>query len=582
MAFSPRFLEELRERILLSQLIGRKVKLTKRGREYMGLCPFHHEKTPSFTINDDKGFYHCFGCGAHGDIVRYLTDAEKMPFLEAVEYLANMAGLSMPKLTPEDSQKQQSLKNEYALMEEACSYFQEQLFGEKGTIARQYFQKRGITVEVAKQFRLGYAPRGSGLLARLTEKGFSHKTALSLGLIAENSERKSRHDYFYDRVMFPILNRRKQVIAFGGRLLEKGEPKYLNSPENNLFHKGEQLYALPQAIESIRKQNKAIVVEGYMDVIALHSAGFTNAVAPLGTAFTENQLRLLWQSCDEPIICFDGDTAGRKAALRAMNRAIPILTPGKSLQFVFLPDTLDPDDMIRKKSPQAFKNTLESSRSLSWTLWNSLIENRSLDTPERRAKLEKDATEVIEKIQHEKVRNYYLKELKNRLWKLERQNKKHSVFPSFSNAQSISKPTAGLSEGRMLLAYLICYPQVAQNILENLADIQIQEKQTQALLMQIIDLLIQNPEISSSEIQNILTEQNESFLPPEIEMLQKSGRTETDVAHELNKWMQTMRLQSLNHEKQEKLQEFSKNPTTELWEEISLLKQEIEKLASIE
>ena len=300
------------------------------------------------------------------------------------------------------------------------------------------------------------------------------------------------------------------------------------------------------------------------------------------TAFTENQLRLLWQSCDEPIICFDGDTAGRKAALRAMNRAIPILTPGKSLQFVFLPDTFDPDDMIRKKSPQAFKNTLESAKSLSWTLWNSLIENRSLDTPERRAKLEKDATEVIEKIQHEKVRNYYLKELKNRLWKLERQNKKHSAFPSFSNAQSISKPTAGLSEGRMLLAYLICYPQVAQNILENLADIQIQEKQTQALLTQIIDLLIQNPEISSSEIQNILTEQNESFLPPEIEMLQKSGRTETDVSYELNKWMQTMRLQSLNHEKQEKLQEFSKNPTTELWEEISLLKQEIEKLASIE
>ena len=184
MAFPPRFLEELRERITLSQLIGRKVKLTKRGREYMGLCPFHHEKTPSFTINDDKGFYHCFGCGAHGDIVRYLTDAEKMPFLEAVEYLAHMAGLSMPKLSTEDSQKQQSLKNELALMEEACLYFQEHLFGEKGAVARQYLQKRGITAQVAKQFRLGYAPRGSGLLTRLTEKGFSIKTAVSLGLIA--------------------------------------------------------------------------------------------------------------------------------------------------------------------------------------------------------------------------------------------------------------------------------------------------------------------------------------------------------------------------------------------------------------
>lgn len=582
MAFPPRFLEELRERITLSQLIGRKVKLTKRGREYMGLCPFHHEKTPSFTINDDKGFYHCFGCGAHGDIVRYLTDAEKMPFLEAVEYLAHMAGLSMPKLSTEDSQKQQSLKNELALMEEACLYFQEHLFGEKGAVARQYLQKRGITAQVAKQFRLGYAPRGSGLLTRLTEKGFSIKTAVSLGLIAENTERKTRHDYFYDRVMFPILNRRKQVIAFGGRLLEKGEPKYLNSPETTLFHKGEQLYALPQAIDSIRKQNRAVVVEGYMDVIALHSAGFTNAVAPLGTAFTENQLRLLWQSCDEPIICFDGDGAGRKASLRAMNRAIPILTAGKSLQFAFLPDGFDPDDMIRKKSPQAFQDALTGAKTLAWTLWNSLIENRSLDTPERRAKLEKDATELFEKIQNEKVRNYYLKDLKNQLWKLERQKKNQKGIASFSNAQSISKPTAGLAEGRMLLAYLICYPQVAQNIIENLADIQIQEKQTQTLLTQIIDLLIQNPDISSEEIKNILAEQNESFLPPEIEMLQKSGRTEPEVIRELDKWIQTMRLQSLNNEKVEKLKEFAQNPTSELWEEITLLKQEIEKLASVE
>ena len=582
MAFPPRFLEELRERITLSQLIGRKVKLTKRGREYMGLCPFHHEKTPSFTINDDKGFYHCFGCGAHGDIVRYLTDAEKMPFLEAVEYLAHMAGLSMPKLSTEDSQKQQSLKNELALMEEACLYFQEHLFGEKGAVARQYLQKRGITAQVAKQFRLGYAPRGSGLLTRLTEKGFSIKMAVSLGLIAENTERKTRHDYFYDRVMFPILNRRKQVIAFGGRLLEKGEPKYLNSPETTLFHKGEQLYALPQAIDSIRKQNRAVVVEGYMDVIALHSAGFTNAVAPLGTAFTENQLRLLWQSCDEPIICFDGDGAGRKASLRAMNRAIPILTAGKSLQFAFLPDGFDPDDMIRKKSPQAFQDALTGAKTLAWTLWNSLIENRSLDTPERRAKLENDATELIEKIQNEKVRNYYLKDLKNQLWKLERQKKNQKGIASFSNAQSISKPTAGLAEGRMLLAYLICYPQVAQNIIENLADIQIQEKQTQALLTQIIDLLIQNPDISSEEIKNILAEQNESFLPSEIEMLQKSGRTEPEVIRELDKWIQTMRLQSLNNEKVEKLKEFAQNPTSELWEEITLLKQEIEKLASVE
>lgn len=582
MSFPPQFLDELRERILLSQLIGKKVKLTKRGREYTGLCPFHHEKTPSFTINDDKGFYHCFGCGAHGDIVRYLTDCEKMPFLEAVEYLAHMAGLSMPQSSPEAVQRQTAHKNELAIMEEACLYFQQQLFSERGEKARTYFKNRGITAQIAKQFRLGYAPRGSGLTARLKEKGLSLKTAASLGLIVENMEKKSRHDYFYDRVMFPILNRRKQVIAFGGRLLEKGEPKYLNSPETALFHKGEQLYALANAIETIRKKNQAILVEGYMDVIALHSAGFTNAVAPLGTAFTENQLQLLWQSCDEPLICFDGDAAGRKAAIRAMNRAIPILTPGKSLQFVFLPDSFDPDDMIRKKSPQAFQDALSGAKTLSWTLWNSLIENRTLDTPERRAKLEKDATTIIETIKHEKVRNYYLKDLKSKLWQLEHQTKNKKSTLSFKGAQAISKPLAGRQEGRMLLAYLICYPHIAQNMLETMTDIQLNEAQTQEQLSQIIELLIENPDYSSEQIKDIIFIQKEIPLPTEVEMLQKSNRSDLEVEKELNKWLQTLRLQSLIAEKDEKLKAFAQNSTMELWQEINSLKKEIEKLSTSE
>ncbi len=578
MAFPQQFLEELRNRIPLSKLIGKQVKLTRRGREYMGLCPFHHEKTPSFTINDDKGFYHCFGCGAHGDIVRYMTEHEKMPFMEAVEYLTRMAGLEMPKMENESPEKRQVYKTEIDVMEEACQYFQHQLFSGKGEKARTYFKNRGITAEVAKQFRLGYAPSGSGLLAYFKEKGLPINVGIRLGLIVDRSDNRSRHDYFYDRIMFPILNRRRQVIAFGGRLLEKGEPKYLNSPETNLFHKGEQLYALANAIDTIRKKNQAIVVEGYMDVIALHSAGFTNAVAPLGTAFTENQIKLLWQACDEPLICFDGDMAGRKASLRAMNRAIPILTPGKSLQFVFLPEPFDPDDMIRKKSPEAFQDALNGSKTLSYTLWNSLIDGRSLDTPERRAKLEKDANELIDKIQNQQVRNYYQKDLKKRLWQLEHRRNTAKSEQSFREAQTIFRPKVDVFEGKMILAYLICYPHIAQNLIEDIVDLRLGDQFMQEMLNQTVETLIANPEVTTTELKEKLFNDNNKIFP-EIEMLQKSNRNDMDVQIELNKWIQTLRLKAMTTEKDMKLQEFSINPTAELWQNICELKKEIEKLS---
>ncbi len=581
MAFPPRFLDELRERIPLSQLIAKQVKLSKRGREYTGLCPFHHEKTPSFTINDDKGFYHCFGCGAHGDIVRYMTEHEKMPFMEAVEFLAHMAGLEMPKMENDSPEKRQVYKTELEVMEEACLYFQQQLFSEKGAKAREYFKNRGITADIAKQFRLGYAPTGSGLLAHFNEKGLPINIGIKLGLIVDRNENRSRHDYFYDRIMFPILNRRRQVIAFGGRLLEKGEPKYLNSPETNLFHKGEQLYALTNAIETIRKKNQAILVEGYMDVIALHSAGFTNAVAPLGTAFTENQIKLLWQACDEPLICFDGDMAGRKASIRAMNRAIPILTPGKSLQFVFLPEPYDPDDMIRKKSPEAFQDALNGAKTLSYTLWNTLIDGRSLDTPERRAKLEKDANELIDKIQNQQVRTYYQKDLKNRLWQLEHRRTTAKSGQSFREAQTIFRPKVDVFEGKMILAYLICYPHIAQNIIEDIADLRLGDNFMQEMLSQTIEALINNPDITTDILKDMLfSDKNKIF--PEIEMLQKSSRSDIDVQNELNKWIQTLRLKALTSEKEKKLQEFSQNATSELWNEITELKKEIEKLSTSE
>lgn len=579
MSFPPRFLDDLRNRVLLSDLIARKVKLSRRGHEFTGLCPFHHEKTPSFTVNDEKGFYHCFGCGAHGDIIRFMMEAEKMTFMEAVEYLAQMAGLPLPKASPEQIKKERRRHGLTDIMEAACFFFQNQLFGPNGAKARQYLGSRGITPALAKKFRLGYAPRGSALFAYLTEKEYPISECINLGLIVESHENHSRHDYFYDRIMFPILDRRKRVIAFGGRLMVKGEPKYLNSPETDLFHKGEQLYALPNAIDTIRKTNQAILVEGYMDVISLHEAGFTNAVAPLGTAFTENQLALLWQITDEPVICFDGDNAGRKASIRALNKALPLLKPGKSLRFVFLPDTFDPDDMIRKKSPEAFKSAIQGAQSFIDTLWMTLLEGRSLDTPERMAKLEQDAIESIHTIKNESVQKKYLKEIKNRIWKINQKKNKQKFSPI--GFQNISKPLPDLGSGKMLLSYLICYPHLAQFFLEEISAMKPQEKDLNHLLNQILETLLEKPDTTSNELQETIPEGLKNQLLPEIEMLKKSNRTDTDVRTELQQFLQALRLKALQREKQLKTQAYLSDHNPETYHQIKYIEEEIEKLSEI-
>lgn len=581
MSFPPRFLNELRDRISVSSIVGKKVKLTKKGREYLGLCPFHHEKTASFTVNDEKGFYHCFGCGAHGDIIRFLTDCERLPFLEAVEHLAHLAGLSVPQSSPAYKEMENKQKTLIEIMELACQFFQKRLFETDGEKARNYLKKRGITSEVAKQFRLGYAPTGSALLSYLTEKNISLKDSISLGLIVENSIRKMKHDYFYDRIMFPILDKRKRVIGFGGRLMEKGEPKYLNSPETDLFHKGNQLYALPNALETIRKTNQAILVEGYMDVIALHSAGFTNAVAPLGTAFTESQLQLLWDECDEPIICFDGDKAGRNASARALSRALPILSPGKSLQFVFLPDSFDPDDMIRKKSPQAFQEAINGAKPFSYALWNMLLENRSIDTPERKAKLEKDTMELISKIKNNSIRTYYIREMRKKLLALNKVEK-HKTKLSFNDAQTISKPQKDVLEGRMLLAYLIRYPQIAQNFIEDISLIKLNEHILQKIMDTVLGKIFENPNITSEQLQNEISLSFNELTIPELEMLQKSDKTFEDAYHDIASWIRINQIRMLKNACYEKSLEYEQNHDEHLWAEILSIKDELSKISADE
>lgn len=577
MLIPPSFLDELRDKVPLSTLIGRKVKLTRRGHEYTGLCPFHHEKTASFTINDEKGFYHCFGCGAHGDVVRYLTDAEKMPFMEAVEHLAGLAGLKMPEQTKEQRQFEDQRTNLTAIMEEACRFFQTQLFGLSGKKAKEYLIKRGITGEVAKQFRLGYAPNGSALTQHLQSKGFDIRECKKLGLVVQKEGANRQHDYFYDRVMFPILDRRKRVIGFGGRIMGQGEPKYLNSPETFLFHKGEQLYALPQAIETMRKKNEALLVEGYMDVIALHSAGFQNAVAPLGTALTENQIKILWQSCDEPLICFDGDGAGQKASLRALYRALPILTPGKSLRFVMLPNPYDPDDMIRKKSPDAFIQVVKESRGFADMLWDDLVHAQPLDTPERMALFEKKIQETLNKIQNESVRAYYQKDFKDRLWKLTHSKKSQKKSRAIKVAP-IHVPIAGVQDARMILAYLISYPEVAESFMEEVIGLTLPDQMMADLVQRTADILLEENNLTAERLRDLIGADSLSFLSAEFEMIQKSNRDSQEVSQLLTRVIRAYKQQALQAEILQKTEQYFQSPTPEVWENIKELKKEIEKL----
>ncbi|MDY6407159.1 MAG: DNA primase [Pseudomonadota bacterium] len=576
MFLPPSFLDQLRDKIPLSTLIGKKVKLTRRGHEYTGLCPFHREKTASFTINDDKGFYHCFGCGAHGDIFTYLVEAEKMPFMEAVEHLAGMVGVKMPNPTPEQKKQESEWTTLTAIMEEACRFFQAQLFGLGGQRAKNYLMKRGISGTVAKQFRLGYAPSGSALTQHLTARGFDLKQCQKLGLIVQGQNRL--HDYFYDRVMFPILDRKKRVIGFGGRMMEKGEPKYLNSPETALFHKGEQLYALPHAINTIRQENRAILVEGYMDVIALHSAGFTGAVAPLGTALTENQIKILWQSCDEPLICFDGDGAGRKASLRALYRALPILTAGKSLRFVMLPDPFDPDDMIRKKSPDAFRQVLSESQTLADMLWNDLRATYAVDTPERQALFEKKVKETLDKIQDLGVKTYYQNDFKNRIWRLF--HARHKKVRGHS--QPIHTPIVGAQDFRMMLAYIISYPEIGETFLDDLMDISVSDQSIKSKINQVSEILMNNADITADSLKQDLGVETLSDLKSELEMISNSKRTDDEVRYILAQMITESKRKILEAEIREKTENYFQNPSPTVWEDIKNLKNEIENLCNHE
>jgi DNA primase len=418
MRFTPQFLDELRARLQVSEVVGRRVKLKKAGREWKGLSPFQQEKTPSFYVNDQKGFYHDFSSGKHGDIITFVMETDGVPFTEAVERLANMAGLPLPAATPDAARHEQRRRTLHDVMDLAAKYFAETLASRLGARARGYLADRAISPATQLQFRLGYALPGEkyALKEHLGKQGVSVEDMIETGLLVAGDDIPVPYDRFRDRVMFPITDLRGRVIAFGGRALEKDVPaKYLNSPETPLFHKGDNLYNHQTARQASHNGAPLIVVEGYVDVIAMVTAGFAGTVAPLGTALTENQLALLWKMADEPILCFDGDKAGQKAAYRAADLALPLLGPGKSLRFALLPEGQDPDDLVRSGGRGAVEEVMAAARPLADVIWSRELEGGNFVTPERRAALEARIKELTNGIRDEVVRRYYRQDLAERL-----------------------------------------------------------------------------------------------------------------------------------------------------------------------
>ncbi|HRD78638.1 MAG TPA: DNA primase [Hyphomicrobiaceae bacterium] len=431
MRYPPSILDEIRARLPVSQVVARKVALKKAGREFKGLSPFKTERTPSFFVNDQKGFYHCFASGEHGDIFSFVMKTEGLSFMEAIERLAGEAGVPLPKPAERDQRREDERTRLYSLLEASAKFFEERLSGLDGAEARRYIEKRGLARHTLAEFRIGFAPPGRSVLkAHLAKAGYAVEEMIQSGMLIGGEDIAEPYDRFRNRVMIPIADAKGRIIAFGGRALDPAAPaKYLNSPETPLFHKGSVLFNAHRARTAAFEKSRIIAVEGYLDVIAFHEAGIKECVAPLGTALTEEQVGLLWRLSPEPILCFDGDSAGRKAAWRAIDVALPHLKPGASLRFAFLPDGLDPDDLVRQSGADAARAILETTRPLADVLWEREWSSGDWSTPERRAGLERQLAGHLARIADGAVRGHYDADMRGRLAKAWGQGRTYPARP---------------------------------------------------------------------------------------------------------------------------------------------------------
>lgn len=511
MSLPPNFLDELRDRVTVSSVVGRKLKLERKGREFLALCPFHNDSKPSLSIVDDKGFYHCFACGAHGDIFKFLTETEGLKFMEAVEQLASLAGLEVPKASPEEQARAERRRTLQDVVDLACRWYERQLHTSAGEAALTYLRGRGLSDETIARFRLGWAPDDRTALQRaMKAEGVAVDALVEAGLVKRYDDGDTI-DYMRGRVLFPITDRRGGVIAFGGRVLGDGQPKYLNSPDTPLFHKGRVLYGLAQAREPAHKSGTLVVAEGYMDVIALDQAGVPT-VAPLGTALTEDQIAALWRITPEPVVCFDGDAAGQRAARRACDRALPLLQPGHSLRFMVLPEGQDPDDLIKREGAGGFRKLLTTAEPMADFLWASELAAAPADTPERRADFFKRVRERTRAIADRTVQQAYADEIERRIEQLRRPARGRSgggfakgrwspppkPEPRASRAARARVDTVlARRQQQIILATVIHHPGLLDELGETLAHLELDDPFLDKLRAEILDITDADPNLDS-------------------------------------------------------------------------------------
>lgn len=564
MRFSLDFLDEIRVRVPISAIVGTRVTFDRkksnvsRG-DFWACCPFHGEKTPSFHCDDRRGRYHCFGCGVSGDHFRFLVELDGMGFKEAVERLADMAGVPLPQQTPVDREREAARASLYDVMEMAAQFFEHQL-QEEGGAARQYLHRRELGLEMQKTFRLGYAADSRNRLKEfLVGKGVGKDQLEASGLLVSGEDIPVPYDRFRDRVMFPIEDLRGRVVGFGGRALAADvRAKYLNSPETELFHKGRMLYNAARARRACQAQGGAaakpvIVTEGYMDVIALASAGFAQAVAPLGTALTEEQLALLWRFSSEPVLCFDGDEAGRKAAFRALERAMPLIKAGVSLQFVLLPDGKDPDDIIREGGAGAFAQLLKQAVPLADMLWQKETDNGVFTTPESRAALERRLKETAFAIKDESLRHYYLQDIRERMRNAFRpvftpyakggganrsgfsdimQQGRFQVSKSLSQSELVKPKGAQIPlREAAILAILVNHPELWHEYFEELADLIFENTDLTRLHHTMLDILAEWHPEDGAAMQELLDKRGQAQIVGRImQMIGNAGLRSAQIA----------------------------------------------------
>ncbi len=561
MAISESFLDELRARVALSDVVGRRVTWDKRKtnlsrRDYWACCPFHNEKSPSFHVDDQKGFYHCFGCGASGDVVRFLIDHDGMGFREAVAELAQMAGLEVPDAAPEDPRQKEKKKTLHDVLEATAEWFHAALKSDAGKQARHYaMERRKLDASILTRFRVGFAPSDRQALRKaLLKQGFVDAMLVEAGLCIAPEDGGEPFVRFRDRLMFPIEDARGAVVGFGGRDLSgRAQAKYLNSPETPVFHKSNLLYNFKRAREASRKAGTLLVTEGYMDVIACARAGLDHAVAPNGTALTEEQLRLMWRTVSEPVLCFDGDQAGRKAAFRAVDLALQHIAPGHSLRFVLLPDGKDPDDLLNEGGRAALEKKFSENVSFADMLFLSLKEQQPLETPEQKAAFKKAVRASLGRIGDKDVREFYAQDFEARLSALFGTAEKGLSGPGRgdrtvphqpweagglrerwvrdprsgrSHKQKVGLSSAGVKNtlirrlksdgGQMaaaslrearLVALLIRFPGLIEPHLEEIADLPLSDVQLDRLMAGLLEVASEHPGLEMAGLKRHLTDQ---------------------------------------------------------------------------